>query len=70
VLSAVKSEFLRFADILNKTKIKLDQASKVIGDAEVRTRSIQRKLKNVETLTEIDNDNADEIQELFESTVK
>jgi DNA recombination protein RmuC len=59
VLGTVKTEFIKFADVLNKTRIKLDQASKVIGDAETRTRVIQRHLKNVETSTLPINDNDD-----------
>ena len=47
ILGGVKTEFLRFSDILNKTKLKLDQASKAIGDAEVRTRKIQKHLLDV-----------------------
>jgi DNA recombination protein RmuC len=50
ILSAVKSEFSKFSDVLAKTKMKLDQASKSISDAEVRTRVIGRKLKDVESL--------------------
>lgn len=61
VLSSVKSEFVKFADVLAKTKIKLDQASKVIGDAETRTRVIQRHLKHVETADLPVNDNALEL---------
>lgn len=57
VLATVKSEFVKFAGILDKTKQKLDQASKVIGDAETRTRVIQRHLKNVESLNAPENDN-------------
>ncbi|ETO17474.1 hypothetical protein RFI_19848 [Reticulomyxa filosa] len=57
LLSVVKTEFLKFADILSKTKLKLDQASKVIGDAEVRSRSIQKKLHGVESLTDIEYEN-------------
>ena len=49
ILSAVKSEFSKFSDVL-ETKMKLDQASKSISDAEVRTRVIGRKLKDVESL--------------------
>lgn len=56
VLGNVKTEFFKFADILNKTKVKLDQASKVIGEAETRTRVIQRHLRQVENTP--DNDNA------------
>ncbi|MBS0235905.1 MAG: DNA recombination protein RmuC [Proteobacteria bacterium] len=49
VLGSVKNEFVKFADILSKTKLKIDQASKVIGDVEVRSRAIQRHLRAVET---------------------
>lgn len=59
VLGTVKTEFIKFADVLNKTRIKLDQASKVIGDAETRTRVIQRHLKSVETNALPINDNDD-----------
>ncbi|MEK8033693.1 DNA recombination protein RmuC [Ideonella sp. DXS29W] len=52
VLGAVKSEFQKFGDVLAKTKKKLDEASRTIDDAEVRTRQMARKLKSVETLPE------------------
>ncbi len=52
VLSSVKTEFIKFADILGKTKSKLDQASKVIGDVEVRSRAMQRHLREVEAVAE------------------
>lgn len=48
-LSNVKSEFLKFANVLAKTKTKLDQASKEIEQVETRTRVMQRQLKHVET---------------------
>jgi len=50
VLGAVKTEFVKFADVLAKTKKKLDEASDTIGSAEVRTRAIERKLRGVEAL--------------------
>jgi DNA recombination protein RmuC len=52
VLGAVKTEFGKFGDVLAKTKKKLDEASKTIDDAEVRTRAMARKLKGVESLPE------------------
>ncbi len=52
VLGAVKTEFGKFGDVLAKTKKKLDEASNTIGDAEVRTRQMARKLKGVESLPE------------------
>jgi DNA recombination protein RmuC len=50
LLGAVKTEFGKFADVLAKTKKKLDEASNTIGSAEVRTRAIERKLRGVEAL--------------------
>lgn len=50
LLGAVKTEFGKFGDVLEKTKKKLEQVSNSIGEAEVRTRQIQRKLKGVEEL--------------------
>lgn len=50
LLGAVKTEFGKFGNVLSKTKEKLDQASKQLDAAAVRTRAIERKLKNVEQL--------------------
>ena len=50
VLGAVKTEFGKFGEALAHTKKKLDEASNSIGKAEVRTRALSRKLKNVEAL--------------------
>ncbi len=52
VLGAVKTEFAKFGDVLAKTKKKLDEASKTIDAAEVRTRAMTRRLKTVEALPE------------------
>lgn len=49
-LSSVKTEFQKFGDVLDKTQTKLEQASKSIGDAKVRTRAIERKLRDVQEL--------------------
>lgn len=54
LLGAVKTEFGKFGDVLSKTKEKLDQASKQIDAAAVRTRAIERKLKDVEQLPAAD----------------
>jgi DNA recombination protein RmuC len=48
LLGAVKTEFGRFGDVLAKTKKKLKEASNTIGQAEVRTRAIERKLRKVQ----------------------
>jgi len=50
VLGAVKAEFNKFGDVLEKTQKKLNEASNVIKQAGVRSRAIQKKLKNVELL--------------------
>lgn len=50
LLGAIKTEFSKFGDVLTKTKEKLEQASKQIDSAAVRTRAIERKLKAVEQL--------------------
>ena len=49
-LGAIKTEFGRFSDILSKTRAKLDEAAKKIGEAEDRTRQMTRKLRSVEAL--------------------
>jgi DNA recombination protein RmuC len=50
VLGAVKTEFGKFGDILNQTKVTLERAAKNIENAEVRSRQMVRKLKSVEAL--------------------
>ena len=50
LLGAVKSEFGKFVGILEKTRRKLDEAGKVIDTAGVRTRAIERRLREVEAL--------------------
>jgi DNA recombination protein RmuC len=47
-LGVVKGEFGKYSEVLGKVKEKLEQASKQIDAAEVRTRQIHRKLKSVE----------------------
>ncbi len=50
LLSAVKTEFGRFGDVLAKTKAQLQTVTNSIGQAETRTRQMTRKLKDVEAL--------------------
>lgn len=51
VLGAVKTEFIKFGDMLEKTQKKLQEASNTIDTASRKSRTIQRKLKSVEELT-------------------
>jgi DNA recombination protein RmuC len=50
LLGGVKTEFKLFGDILARTKKKLIEATNVIDESEVRTRAIERKLRNVQEL--------------------
>ena len=53
LLSLVKTEFGYFADILDKTQQRLRQASQSIEDATRKTRTIERRLKNVESMDDV-----------------
>lgn len=48
VLGAVKTEFGKFGGLLEKTQKKLQEASNTLDGAAVRTRAIERRLRDVE----------------------
>lgn len=50
ILGAVKTEFSKFGDLLDRTHKKLQEASNSINTAAQKSRTIERKLKNVEQL--------------------
>ena len=50
LLGVVKTEFSKFGDLLEKTNKKLVEISNTMSDATRKTRTIERKLKNVEAL--------------------
>lgn len=50
LLGMVKSEFSKFGDLLDKTNKKLQEISSTMDLASKKTRTIERKLKNVESL--------------------
>jgi DNA recombination protein RmuC len=52
VLGAVKTEFGKFGDVLDKVKKQLNTASHTIEKTGVRSRAIERKLRSVEQLPE------------------
>lgn len=54
VLGAVKTEFGKFGDVLDKVKNQLTTASRTIDQAGVRTRAMERKLRSVEQLPDAD----------------
>jgi DNA recombination protein RmuC len=60
LLGAVKTEFGKFGDLLEKTKKKLDEASNTIDDAARKSRTIERRLRDVQELPS----GAEEIEEV------
>lgn len=52
ILAAVKTEFGKFGDVLSKVKKQIQTAANTIEESEVRTRQMERKLKNVEQMPE------------------
>ena len=50
LLSLFKTEFIKFYDLLLKTQKKLTEASNTIDDATRKTRTIERKLRSVDSL--------------------
>jgi DNA recombination protein RmuC len=52
LLGAVKTQFGKFADVIEATKKKLDSASEELAKTGTRSRQIEKKLKNVQELPE------------------
>ena len=50
LLGAVKSEFGKYGEVLDKVQKKLSEASEQIDKVSVRRRAIDRKLRDVEAL--------------------
>jgi DNA recombination protein RmuC len=50
VLAAAKAEFGKYARVWDKLGQQLEKAQKTVADAGVRTRAVERQLRNVETL--------------------
>jgi len=50
VLSAVKTEWTKYGDVLDKVQKKIHEASDTIEQTQTRTRVIGRKLKDVQEL--------------------
>lgn len=57
LLGAVKTEFARFSDLLDQTQQRLRQAGETIEKAAVRTRAINRRLRDVEAIGSGQTDN-------------
>jgi DNA recombination protein RmuC len=54
VLRAVKTEFGRFGDVFAKLRKQLDRATRTIDLADVRTRAMERQLRDVEALPDVE----------------
>jgi DNA recombination protein RmuC len=50
LLTTIKGEFGKFGDLLDKTREKLEQATKTIDTASTKSRTIERKLGKVQQL--------------------
>lgn len=73
VLGAVKAEFGKFGEVLDKVQKKLTEANNVMETAKRRSRVMQRKLKDVEALPESQAEEMLGIEgqgDLFEETSK
>ena len=55
LLGEIKKDFTRFAETLENTRRRLDQAGESIDSAVTKSRSIQRKLSALETVPALDN---------------
>ncbi|WP_089604935.1 DNA recombination protein RmuC [Acinetobacter piscicola] len=62
-LAAVKTEWTKYGDALDKVKKKLEEASNSIDQAQVRTRAVGKKLKEVQELPSSQADNILELDE-------
>lgn len=67
LLGTVKTEFGKFGDILDKTQKKLQEASNSIDTAARKSRTIERKLRNVQELPKADEDIPEDIFEIDEN---
>lgn len=65
VLGVVKKEFGQFGDILDRTKKKLQEATNTIESAGVRSRAIERQLRNVEVLPSAKEDVVNGLDDLI-----
>lgn len=55
VLGAAKAQYDKFGDLLAKARKKVDEAGKVLDEADHRNSIIQKNLRNVETLDSVDS---------------
>lgn len=68
ILAAVKTEFGKFGEVLTRVKKQLETASNTIDQTSVRTRSMERKLREVEELPTEESRKLLELEKLNDST--
>lgn len=56
LLAAVRQQYDKFGDVLQKARHKIDEAGRSLDEAQDRNRIIAGKLKNVETITDAEAD--------------
>lgn len=66
ILAAVKTEFGKFGDVLDKLKKQLNSASNTVNAAETRTRQMNRKLKAVESMPLTRSERVLDLEELVQ----
>ena len=61
LLGEIKTDFARFAEMLEATRHRLDQAGESIDSAVSRTRTIRKKLSDIEELPEPESSLPEEV---------
>lgn len=67
LLTGIKGEFGKFGDLLDKTREKLEQATKTIDSASTKSRTIERKLGKVQQLADRTAETAEESTEILDA---
>lgn len=67
LLTGIKGEFGKFGDLLDKTREKLEQATKTIDSASTKSRTIERKLGKVQQLADRTAETAEESSEILDA---
>jgi DNA recombination protein RmuC len=69
VLGEVKTEFGKYSEVLAKVQKKLQEAANTVDTGLVRTRAIERKLRDVESLPSADSAEDDQSQRFSQETI-
>jgi DNA recombination protein RmuC len=61
LLGDVKTQFSKYSQVLDSIRMRLDQATRTVDDAAIRTRAIERRLKNVDSPEEVTGEEEDNL---------